>query len=103
MQTQVFNIVLPKDLVDKAERIAKSEYKNRSELIREALRVYIEDKEEWQEVFAFSEKAMKQMKRLKNRSIVTRAMPAKIAPIFSESQFPASRKYSSIFNEKPGK
>ena len=62
MQTQVFNIVLPKDLVDKAERIAKSEYKNRSELIREALRVYIEDKEEWQEVFAFSEKAMKQMK-----------------------------------------
>lgn len=61
MQTQVFNIVLPKDLVREADRVAKQEYKNRSELIREALRLYIEDKQMWGDIFRASEKAMKQM------------------------------------------
>jgi len=40
---QTINISLPKDLVIKADATAKREYKNRSELIREALRLYVSD------------------------------------------------------------
>ena len=61
MMTQTFNIALPVDLVKRADLVAKREYRNRSELIREALRVYIEDKNEWEEIFRFGEKAMKKM------------------------------------------
>lgn len=61
MQTQTLNIALPKDLVKKVDEVAKKEYRNRSELIREALRVYLIDKQEWQEIFAAGEEAMKRM------------------------------------------
>lgn len=61
MLTQTLNIALPKELVKKVDEVAKKEYRNRSELIREALRVYLADKQEWQEIFAASEKAMKEM------------------------------------------
>ena len=44
MNTQTLNIALPKDLVKKVDELAKKEYRNRSELIREALRVYLSDK-----------------------------------------------------------
>jgi CopG family transcriptional regulator/antitoxin EndoAI len=61
MNTQTFNIALPEDLVKKADEIAKKEYRSRSELIREALRTYIENKEEWEQIFTAGEKAMKDM------------------------------------------
>lgn len=43
MAYQTFNISLPRELVEKADKQAKKEYKNRSQLIREALRLYISD------------------------------------------------------------
>ena len=43
----------------KVDEVAKKEYRNRSELIREALRVYLADKSEWEEVFTYSEKQAK--------------------------------------------
>lgn len=61
MQTQTLNIALPKDLVKMVDKLAKLEYRNRSELIREALRVYLTDKGEWQEIFAAGEEAMEKM------------------------------------------
>lgn len=61
MQTQTFNIVLPKELVKKADEAAKREYRNRSELIREALRKYLEEREKWNQIFKVGEKAMKKM------------------------------------------
>ncbi len=61
MQTQTFNIALPKDLVKKVDLVAKKEYKNRSELIREALRIYLRDLGEWEEIFDAGQKAMKKM------------------------------------------
>lgn len=61
MQTQTFNIALPKDLVQRIDKMAKMEYKNRSELIREAVRVYLKDLEEWGQIFAAGRKAMKKM------------------------------------------
>lgn len=61
MTTQTFNISLPIDLIQKVDQVAKKEYRNRSELIREALRVYLEDKVEWEEIFKLGEKAIQAM------------------------------------------
>lgn len=51
MSSKTFNIVLPEELVKQADKVAKSEFKNRSELIREALRVYVARKKNWDEAF----------------------------------------------------
>jgi len=56
MQTQTFNIALPRNLVKEVDKAAKKEYRNRSEFIREALRVYLKDDREWEELFEFGEK-----------------------------------------------
>lgn len=61
MQTQTLNIALPKDLVKKVDERAKKEYKNRSELMREALRGYLEERDEWEQIFKAGEEAMKKM------------------------------------------
>ena len=61
MQTQTLNIALPIELVKKVDERAKKDYKNRSELIREALRVYLQDMAEWEEIFDYGEKAMREM------------------------------------------
>ena len=42
--TQVVSLSLPPDLVREAERIAKQEGRTKSELFREALRRYIEER-----------------------------------------------------------
>lgn len=61
MQTQTLNIALPKELVKKVDEKAKKEYKNRSELIREALRVYLKDWNEWEDIFKNGKKAMEEI------------------------------------------
>ena len=53
MNTQAFNIVLPIDLVKKIDSAAAREYKNRSELIREALRLYLKEEAQWDAIFAY--------------------------------------------------
>lgn len=62
MNTQTFNIALPKDLVKKVDELAKKEYRNRSELIREALRVYIKNSKKWEELFTYGKSVAKKMK-----------------------------------------
>ena len=61
MQTQTFNISLPRELVKKVDAVAKKEYRNRSGLIREAVRRYLEDQKEWDQIFKAGEKAMQDM------------------------------------------
>lgn len=61
MQTQTLNISLPRELVKKVDERAQKEYRNRSELIREALRVYMGRIEAWDGIFKAGEKAMKEM------------------------------------------
>lgn len=56
MQTQTLNIALPQELVKKVDEQAKKEYKNRSELIREALRVYLKTNEKWEELLVYGKK-----------------------------------------------
>jgi CopG family transcriptional regulator / antitoxin EndoAI len=69
MDTQSFNIVLPLELVKKVDAIAKKEYRNRSELIREALRIYLKDEQEWEDLFAYGAGKRKKLK-LKNENEV---------------------------------
>lgn len=57
----MFNIALPKLLVDRIDDVAKREYRNRSEFIREAVRVYLEDRNEWDELFAFGSAQAKKL------------------------------------------
>ena len=62
MQTQTLNIALPINLVRKVDERAKKEYRNRSELIREALRIYLQDTLEWEEIFEYGKKMGKKMR-----------------------------------------
>lgn len=61
MQTQTFNIALPSSLVARMDLVATNEYRNRSELIREAVRIYLEDKLEWDDIFDFGRRAAKKV------------------------------------------
>lgn len=61
MPTKVFNIALPRQLVKRVDRAAEKEYRNRSELIREALRTYLQDLDEWQGIFRAGRKAVKRL------------------------------------------
>lgn len=53
MNTKTVNISFRKDLLEKIDKVAKEEMRNRSELIREASRLYIERKERWEKIFDF--------------------------------------------------
>lgn len=61
MQVQTLNISLPEELVKKADVVAKSEYKTRSELIKSALMAYLKDKAVWDELFAYGKGVGKKM------------------------------------------
>jgi CopG family transcriptional regulator/antitoxin EndoAI len=52
---KVMALSLPPQLFEKAERLAKKENRDKSELLREALRRYIEERE-WQEVVRYGRK-----------------------------------------------
>lgn len=56
MTYQTFNISLPKNLVEAMDELAKTEYQNRSDLIREAIRLYVADMMAWRSLFAFGKK-----------------------------------------------
>ena len=59
MTYQTFNISLPKDLIVSMDAVAKREYRNRSELIREAVRVYLAETGAWNALFAYGKKQAK--------------------------------------------
>jgi len=61
MQVQTINIALPKLLVKKIDEVAEKDFRNRSELIREALRVYLKELEEWDELFEYSGRKAKKL------------------------------------------
>jgi len=54
--TKTVNISFRKDLLEKIDTVAKEEMRTRSELIREAARLYIERKERWEKIFEFGTK-----------------------------------------------
>jgi len=53
MNIKTVNISFRKDLLEKIDNVAKEEMRTRSELIREAARLYIERKGKWEKIFEF--------------------------------------------------
>jgi len=49
------NISFQENLLDDIDRLAKKERRSRSELVREAARVYIERRRRWNQIFALGE------------------------------------------------
>ncbi len=56
MNTSTVNIAFRKDLLKQIDKIAKEESRSRSELIREAARMYIDRKSKWMEIFKYGDK-----------------------------------------------
>ena len=54
MKSSTVNISFNSDLLHEIDRIAREESRARSELIREAARVYIARKKQWEAIFTFS-------------------------------------------------
>ncbi|MDR2177280.1 MAG: ribbon-helix-helix protein, CopG family [Treponema sp.] len=55
MAVSTVNISFQEDLLEQIDRIAQNEARTRSELIREAARVYIERKKKWESIFSYGE------------------------------------------------
>ena len=55
MAVSTVNISFQEDLLSQIDRIAQNEARTRSELIREAARMYIERKKKWESIFAYGE------------------------------------------------
>ena len=53
MGTSTVNISFREDLLAQIDRVASEESRSRSELIREAARMYIERKNKWKDIFDF--------------------------------------------------
>lgn len=61
MKTSTVNIAFKEDLLKEIDKIAKKESRSRSELIRDAARIYLDNKEQWNRLFKFgSQTAAKQ-------------------------------------------
>lgn len=61
MQTKIINISLPNQLLVKVDEIAGKEYRNRSELFREAIRNYIIRRDELAAIYRYgSQQAIKE-------------------------------------------
>jgi metal-responsive CopG/Arc/MetJ family transcriptional regulator len=55
MAVSTVNISFQEDLLEQIDRIAQNEARTRSELIREAARIYIERKKKWESIFSYGE------------------------------------------------
>lgn len=59
MNSNTVNISFRKDLLEQIDQLAKEESRSRSELIREAARMYIERKSRWKTIFKNASKIAK--------------------------------------------
>ena len=55
MKVSTVNISFNKDLLELIDQVAEAESRSRSELIREAARMYIERKNRWEKIFSYGE------------------------------------------------
>jgi CopG family transcriptional regulator / antitoxin EndoAI len=68
MKTGTVNISFQEALLRQIDETAREESRSRSELIREAARMYIERKKRWKDIFVFGEKQVKRL-RLSERDV----------------------------------
>lgn len=50
------NLSIPKQMLNEVDAEAKKESRSRSEVMREALKVYLERRERWEKIFDFGQK-----------------------------------------------
>ena len=55
MAVATVNISFNTDILRQIDEVARNEARTRSELIREAARIYIEQKKKWESIFAYGE------------------------------------------------
>jgi metal-responsive CopG/Arc/MetJ family transcriptional regulator len=55
MAVSTVNISFQEELLEQIDNIAQNEARTRSELIREAARMYIERKKKWESIFSYGE------------------------------------------------
>jgi metal-responsive CopG/Arc/MetJ family transcriptional regulator len=77
MSTTTVNISFQKALLSDIDTVARKESRSRSELLREAARMYIERRKRWDEIFAYGE---------------SRAVENKLTEADVEREIAASRK-----------
>lgn len=53
MKANTVNISFKPELLDQIDKIAKEESRTRSELIREAAKLYVKKKNRWKSIFEF--------------------------------------------------
>jgi metal-responsive CopG/Arc/MetJ family transcriptional regulator len=70
MKTGTVNISFQESLLREIDETAREESRSRSELIREAARMYIERKKRWKDIFSIGEKQARQL-RLSERDVET--------------------------------
>ena len=68
MKSITVNISFNDELLQQIDQIARQESRSRSEFIREAARSYLERKQRWNQIFAFSESQVKR-KNIKEEDI----------------------------------
>ena len=57
MAVKTVNISFNDDLLAMIDEVAKKESRSRSELLREAVRMYVDRKQRWEKIFAFGRAA----------------------------------------------
>ena len=62
MAVSTVNISFQDDLLLQIDQVAKKEARTRSELIREAARLYIERKKKWESIFSYGQSLAKKYK-----------------------------------------
>jgi len=62
MNRGTVNISFQEGLLREIDEMAREESRSRSELIREAARIYIERKKRWKDIFAFGEKQVRRLR-----------------------------------------
>ena len=60
MSTTTVNISFQKDILSDIDKLAKKESRSRSELLREAARMYVERKRRWEKLFAYGKAQARQ-------------------------------------------
>ncbi len=62
MQTQMINFSIPRPLLSALDEQAKSEVKTRSEALRDAIRLYIRQRQNLDDILAYGQKQAKKLK-----------------------------------------
>ena len=61
MSSQTVNISFQSKILKEIDQVANEESRSRSELIREAARLYIDQKKRWRDIFNFGDKQGKKL------------------------------------------